>query len=172
MKLKDLERKGHLYYANSTSDTCRLEEAITCGIYKNQFDGLWFGACGIYLFTDIDIAVRVSLMEREHKKDRYGFVIIINPDDLSKRVSSSVRPYLPFGTTGRLDFMPINRKDIDCVYLFDFVGDQKGLAIEAQNIEKKYGINTRASRVYTRRQGNLTNLLAQELRISQRQKVL
>ncbi len=166
MKLKDLERKGHLYYANSTSDTCRLEEAITCGIYKNQFDGLWFCSYAIPLFTDLDIAIRVSLMEREHKKDRYGFVIIINPDDLPRRVNSCVRVYLPFGTTGRLDFMPINKRDINCVYLFDFVGDQKELAVEAQNLEKKYGIDTRASRVYTRRQGNLTNLLAQELKIS------
>ncbi len=166
MKLKDLERKGHLYYANSTSDIARLEEAIICGISKNQFDGLWFCSYAIPLFTDLDISIRVSLMEREHKKDKYGFVMTLDQDKISKKVKKHIRNYLPIGNTGRLSSIPINKRAIDGVYLFDFVGDKKELSLQSKYLQEKYGVCSRASRVYTRRQGNLTNLLAQELKIS------
>lgn len=164
MKLNNLERNGHLYYANSTCDISKLEESITHGISKNQLNGLWFCKKGIPLLCDLDLAVRISFMEREHKGDSYGFVIAINTEDMSKRAKASLQDYLPIGKKARLCSSSINKSAISCVYLFDFVGDKRELGLQSKYLEEKHHIQSGAYRVYTRRQGNLTSLLTQELK--------
>lgn len=146
MKLKDLERKDHLYYGTSYSNYKELEKILLEGIPQDNYGMKWNNKEVLPFLHKADMALRFALMQKEYKEDLYGAVFSIDKKKLSQEeLQKEIIKNNPFPRVLSMFAQRINPHTIDDLYLVDFAlkGDRILGAI-SQYFKQRYEVYSKA----------------------------